>query len=91
MEVGESVEIQLEDECVGPDDIWFHVIDTHEGLDLTLYVRGLTNENERFRGLGATLLAEHAVGERDALTLLQFGANRAVAEAARRRGTVSSP
>src|SRR5436189_71206 len=40
------------------------------GPDLTLRVRGLTPANERLRGLGASLLAQHAVGERDALTML---------------------
>jgi len=71
LEVGESIEIRLQDECVGPDDIWFRVIETDDGLDLTLHVRGLTDDNEQLRGLGASLLAEHAVGERDALTLLR--------------------
>jgi hypothetical protein len=70
MPVGESIEIVLQGERVGPEDIWFRVAPADDGLDLTLHVRGLTSENERLRGLGALLLAQHAVGERDALTLL---------------------
>jgi hypothetical protein len=70
MPVGESLAIELQGERVGPEDISFRVTPTDDGLDLTLHVRGLTAANERLRGLGASLLAEHAVGERDALTLL---------------------
>lgn len=70
MEIGDSIEIQLEGESVGPEDVWFRVAPDEGGLVLTLHVRGLTDANERLRGLGASLLAEHAVGERDVLTLL---------------------
>lgn len=70
MDLGEDVEIALEGERVGPEDIFFRVEEGDDGLDLTLYVRGLTPANQRLRGLGASLLAEHAVGERDALTML---------------------
>jgi len=69
--VGDSIEIALEDQRVGPADIWFRVREGDDGLDLTLCVRGLTESNERLRGLGASLLAEHAVGERDALTMIR--------------------
>lgn len=68
--VGESFEIVIEDERVGPADIRFAVQTDEDGLALTLYVRGLGGGNARYRGLGASLLAQHAVGERDALTLL---------------------
>jgi hypothetical protein len=71
LEVGEHLEIAIQDERVGPDDIRFRVSEGDEGLDLTLYVRGLTDANRQIRGLGASLLAEHAVGERDALTMLR--------------------
>jgi hypothetical protein len=70
MEIGDSIEIALENEHVSAADIWFRVQEDDDGLDLTLHVRGLTRQNEQLRGLGATLLAEHAVGEQDALTLL---------------------
>ena len=62
--------IDLGGERVGPDDIRFAVEPDADGLALTLFVAGLTPENEKARGLGASLLAQHAVGERDALTLL---------------------
>ncbi|MBX9626417.1 MAG: DUF695 domain-containing protein [Gemmataceae bacterium] len=62
--------IDIQGERVGPDDIRFAVAPDPDGLALTLFVAGLTPENERVRGLGASLLAQHAVGERDALTLL---------------------
>src|SRR5262249_46490193 len=52
MEIGDSIEIVLEGERVGPEDIRFRVTQGEGGLDLTLYVRGLTRENERLRGLG---------------------------------------
>jgi hypothetical protein len=70
MPVHDAIEIRLEDECVSAGDIWFKVRANDAGLDLVLYVRGLTSDNEHLRGLGAALLAEHAIGERDALTLL---------------------
>jgi hypothetical protein len=70
MEIGEGMEIQLEDQRVGPEDVWFRVEEDEVGLMLTLFIRGLTEDNKRLRGLGASLLAEHAVGERDALTML---------------------
>jgi hypothetical protein len=68
--IGDSLEIVLGGETVGPGDIWFQVSGDDDGLNLTLHVRGLTPKNERLRGLGASLLAEHAVGEGDAMTLL---------------------
>jgi len=70
MPVNEDIEIGIEDERIGFDDIWFHVEPDDNGLNLSLYVRGLTPDNERMRGLGASILAQHAVGERDVLTLL---------------------
>jgi hypothetical protein len=65
-----SMVIALAGERVGPDDVWFRVSESSDGLDLILYVRGLTEANIGQRGLAAKLLAEHAVGERDMLTLL---------------------
>jgi hypothetical protein len=70
MPIGEHLEIALGGETVGPADIWFRVTPDDDGLQLLLHVRGLTPANERVRGLGASLLCEHAVGERDVLTLL---------------------
>jgi Family of unknown function (DUF695) len=70
MEIGESIEIALEDQRVGAADLWFRVTEDEDGLNLALHVRGLTPENRKLRGLGATLLAQHAVGERTSLTLL---------------------
>jgi hypothetical protein len=70
MPIADDMAIHLEDEAVSPDDIWFMVGQGEDGLDLTLHVRGLTEENKKLRGLGAMLLAEHMVGELDALTLL---------------------
>lgn len=62
--------IDIRGERVSPDDIRFAVDPDDDGLALTLFVAGLTPANEKTRGLGASLLAQHAVGERDALTLL---------------------
>ncbi len=70
MEIGESIEIRIGDQSVSPEDIWFRVSEDDFGLEVTLHVRGLTDANRDMRGLGASLLAEHAVGERDTLTLL---------------------
>src|SRR5262245_29057678 len=70
MPIGESIEIVIQGEHIGPSDIWFDVAESGDGLGLTLYVRGLTPDNERVRGLGASLLTEHAIGERDAVTLI---------------------
>jgi hypothetical protein len=70
MPIADGIEIVLEDEHVGPEDIWFRVEPDEFGLNLTLHVRGLTPQNERMRGLGGHLLAQHAIGERDSLTLI---------------------
>jgi hypothetical protein len=70
MNLADSLVIRLEDEEVGPGDIWFRIEEGDDGLDLTLFVQGLNEQNRRLRGLGAMLLAEHGVGERDAMTLL---------------------
>jgi hypothetical protein len=66
----DDMAIELQGERVGPDDVWFDIAEGADGLALMLYVRGLTKANEQLRGLGASLLAEHSVGERDQLTLL---------------------
>lgn len=70
MDIGDALEIAIEGERIAPADVWCRVEDDRGGLGLTLYVRGLTEANRRFRGLGASLLAEHTMGERDAVTLL---------------------
>jgi hypothetical protein len=70
MEIADTIEIAIEGERVGPADIRFRVREDEDGLELTLHVGGLTRANRKIRGLGASLLAEHAVGERDSLTLL---------------------
>jgi hypothetical protein len=69
-EIMSSMVITLAGERVGADDVWFRVSEGSYGLDVILYVRGLTKANRDRRGLAASLLAEHAVGERDTLTLL---------------------
>jgi hypothetical protein len=70
MEIGGEVEIVIQGERIAPADVWFSIEDDGGGLGLKLYVRDLTDKNSKMRGLGATLLAEHAMGERDAVTLL---------------------
>jgi hypothetical protein len=70
MEVGDSIVIDVQGERVEADDVWFRTAETTDGLDLTLHVRGLTPGNEKLRRLGASLLAEHTMGEYDSLTLL---------------------
>ncbi|MGF1581450.1 MAG: DUF695 domain-containing protein [Gemmataceae bacterium] len=70
MSMREGLEIQIQGETIGPSDVWYRVTPEEDGLGLTLYVQGLTDENEEMRGLGASLLAEHEIGERDVLTLL---------------------
>jgi hypothetical protein len=69
-EIVDSMEIAFAGERVGADDVWFRVSESSDGLDLILYVGGLTKANREPRGGAALLLAEHAVGERDMLTLL---------------------
>jgi hypothetical protein len=66
----DNMVIELQGERVSPDDVWFEVTDSLDGLSVTLHVRGLTQANRGLRGLGASLIAEYAVGERDTLTLL---------------------
>jgi hypothetical protein len=62
--------IAIQGERLSPEDVWFRIADGDNGLDLTLYVRGLTPANERMRCLGASLLAEHTMGEWNALAAL---------------------
>jgi hypothetical protein len=75
------MEIAFAGERVGADDVWFRVSESPDGLDLILYVRGLTEANKVPRGRGASLLAEHAVGELDTLTLLNSRAAEPLPEA----------
>jgi hypothetical protein len=70
MPISESIEIAIEDQQIGPADIWFRVEPDDFGLNLTLHVRALTPQNEQIRGLGASILAQHAIGEFDSMTLL---------------------
>jgi hypothetical protein len=65
-----SFEIGIQGERVSADDVWFVVQEGEDGLGVVLRVRGLTRKNRKMRGLGASLLAQHAVGELDTLTLL---------------------
>jgi Family of unknown function (DUF695) len=62
--------ISIQGEDISSEDIWFEVAEHEDGLNLTLHVRGLKPNNRRIRGLGAILLAQHAVGELDSLTLV---------------------
>src|SRR5262245_18638632 len=59
----DTMAIELPGERVDPADVWFRVSE-EEGLAVTLFVRGLTRANQQMRGLGASLIAQHAVGER---------------------------
>jgi hypothetical protein len=70
----ENTELTLRGERVSADDVWFRVAESVDGLDLVLYVRGLRAANKDRRGLAASLFAEHAVGERDMLTLVYLRA-----------------
>src|SRR4051812_24449432 len=70
MPMGDGVEIGIGGERVGPADLRFAAEEGEDGLDVTLHVRGLTKANGGVRGRGALLVAEHAVGEHDMLTLL---------------------
>lgn len=70
MAIHDSLAISIQGEEISPTDVWFEVADGEGGLALDLYVRGLNDDNSNIRGLGASLLTEHALGERDAFTLL---------------------
>jgi hypothetical protein len=69
-DMARGMEIGLANENVGAADVWFRVAESPYGLNLTLYVRGLTKANKEVRSLAALLFAEHVVGELDMLTLL---------------------
>src|SRR5579885_2318471 len=72
MDLSDSWAIRLEDEEVGPGDVWFRTEELEGGgLGLELCVKGLTPQNRRLRGLGAMLLMDHALGEADSLTLVE--------------------
>src|SRR5262245_51716489 len=70
MAIHDSLAISIQGEEISPQDVWFEVAGGEGGLALKLYVRGLNDDNSNIRGLGASLLVEHALGERDAFTLL---------------------
>jgi hypothetical protein len=76
----DGMETALEAERVGADDIWFRVSGSSDGLDVVFYVRSLTEANKGLRSVAAFLFAEHAVGERDTLTLLSSRAAEPHAE-----------
>lgn len=65
-----DMEIAVADQRVTADDIWFRLLDGDDGFDLILHIRGLTEENAELRSLAAFLLAQHAAGERDMVTML---------------------
>jgi hypothetical protein len=62
--------LQIHDEKITPEDVWFSANEGDGGLALTLHVRGLNDDNRGVRGLGAVLLMDHALGEHDALTMI---------------------
>jgi hypothetical protein len=68
IELSSSFAIRIEDEEIAPDDIWFS--HAEDGLDLTLYIRDLNEDNRRFREMAALIFLDHALGEHDALTVV---------------------
>ena len=66
----DGISIQIQGESIGPDDIRFRLEPVLDGVRVILLVKGLNKSNEQMRGLGASLLAQHAIGEEDMLTLV---------------------
>jgi hypothetical protein len=55
--------IQLGEHELGADDVWFSAAPEGERVGLTLYVRGLTDDNRHLLGPAVFLLLDSAVGE----------------------------
>ena len=66
-----GISIGIGGQELSEDDIRFRIQQGQHGVKLTLFVKGLNRENEQPRGFGAMLLAQHAIGELDALLLLE--------------------
>lgn len=61
----EGIKLQIADHTLGIDDVWCSAEPTGNQLHLTLWVRGLTEENEKPLRMGAKLLVDHTAGEFD--------------------------
>ena len=55
--------IEYDGHRVGPDDVWFRSEADGDRIGLTLYVRGLTEENTRTVGGATFILLDNALGE----------------------------
>lgn len=66
-----GISIGIGGESLSEDDIRFRTQRGPHGVKLTLWVKGLNAANEQPRGFGAMLLAQHAIGELDAMLMLE--------------------
>jgi hypothetical protein len=55
--------IEYDGHRVGPADVWFRAEADGDRIGLTLYVRGLTDENKRSLGGATFILLDNALGE----------------------------
>jgi hypothetical protein len=57
--------VRIGNYSLGPDDVWFSHEPDGERVGLTLYIRDLTDENERVATQAAFILLDGALGEYD--------------------------
>jgi hypothetical protein len=64
--------VRFGDVQLGPDDLWFTSEQSDGRIGLTLFVRGLTEENHRTLGGAAFILLDNALGEYVVETAIGF-------------------
>ena len=63
-----DVELQFGGHTLTYDDIWFTAEQEGDALSVTLWIKGLTRENDSALSNGALILLDNALGEYDAVT-----------------------
>jgi hypothetical protein len=63
-----DVRLEFGDFVLTYDDIWFTADRVGDGLSVTLWIKGLTQETDRMLSQGALILLDNALGEYDAVT-----------------------
>ena len=58
-----DVAIEMRGIRLGPNDVWFTMQPTHDKVDLTMFVRGMVDENREAMSHGVFILLDNALGE----------------------------
>src|SRR5262249_18461644 len=63
-----DVSLEFGGRALSYDDIWFTAVRKGDGLAVTLWIKGLTRENDGMLSRAALILLDNALGEYDAVT-----------------------